>query len=143
VKAYIAAPLFSAPEREQNLTVDTALQDIGLDTYLPQRDSNESLPPGDADLEIRRRIFEDDIAAIHECDLFIIILDGRVPDEGACMELGVAYTLGKPCFGLQTDSRYTERPGSNNLMIELALIDGRPVDSVSKLTGRIVLHLTH
>lgn len=28
---------------------------------------------------------------ILEADIFLFILDGRVPDEGACVELGIAY----------------------------------------------------
>jgi hypothetical protein len=43
--------------------------------------------------------------------VFLFVLDGRVPDEGACVELGVFYTdrllNEKPriIVGLQTDNR--------------------------------------
>lgn len=32
-------------------------------------------------------------------------MDGKVPDEGACVEIGIAYALGKECIGLKTDAR--------------------------------------
>ena len=44
---------------------------------------------------VRRRLFELDVSQVRACDLFICILDGRVPDEGTCVELGMAYILGK------------------------------------------------
>ena len=43
--------------------------------------------------------------------IFLFILDGRVPDEGACVELGIAYAQKyinkkkKILIGLHTDSR--------------------------------------
>jgi len=46
-----------------------------------------------------------------EADIFLFILDGRVPDEGACVELGIAYGQkhllehDKLIIGMQTDSR--------------------------------------
>jgi hypothetical protein len=27
-----------------------------------------------------------------ELDVFLIVVDGRVPDEGACVDLGIAHT---------------------------------------------------
>ena len=46
-----------------------------------------------------------------EADILLFVLDGRVPDEGACIELGIAWgdkTLRNPnkrLIGLLTDSR--------------------------------------
>ena len=37
-----------------------------------------------------------------------MVLDGRVPDEGACVELGIAYAKGKRCYGVKTDTRGVE-----------------------------------
>jgi hypothetical protein len=45
------------------------------------------------------------------CDIFLFVLDGRVPDEGACVELGIAYAQKqirqpeKRLVGLHTDPR--------------------------------------
>lgn len=32
-------------------------------------------------------------------------MDGRGPDEGACVEIGIGYALGKECVGLKSDVR--------------------------------------
>ena len=39
------------------------------------------------------------------CDAILFIFDGRVPDEGACFELGYCYAKGKKCIGYKTDAR--------------------------------------
>ena len=61
----------------------------------------------------RRAMFELDKRKVFGCDVFLFVLDGRVPDEGACVELGLAHAhkelLGtrKLLVGLQTDTRAT------------------------------------
>ena len=61
--------------------------------------------------ERRQAIFSLDRDKVLEADIFLFILDGRVPDEGACVELGIAYgqkhllEQDKLIIGLQTDSR--------------------------------------
>lgn len=46
-----------------------------------------------------------------------MVLDGRVPDEGACVELGIAYANNKRCYGLKSDSRSVELDMDLNPMI--------------------------
>jgi hypothetical protein len=61
--------------------------------------------------ERRRATFELDRERIIACDVFLIVLDGRIPDEGACVELGLAHghRLAAGCarliIGLHTDCR--------------------------------------
>lgn len=139
MKAYIAAPLFCDAEKRFNLALDEAVRAAGLDTYLPQRDAGEAtrlVRQGFDEHEVRSRIFDGDWAAVRACDMFVMLLDGRVPDEGACVELGMAYALGKPCFGVQTDSRRFGGTDSNNLMIDYALTGGT-VDSLPALTASL------
>ena len=45
------------------------------------------------------------------------MLDGRVPDEGACVELGIAYASGKRCYGFKSDARSIELDMDLNPMI--------------------------
>lgn len=47
-------------------------------------------------------------------------MDGRTIDEGACVELGYGYALGKICYGLKTDPR-TMMNGQINPMISECL----------------------
>jgi len=68
----------------------------------------------------RMKIFSDDMAAIRRCDVLLIILNGRSIDEGAAFELGVAWALGKMCFGYKDDFRQLTASGDNP-MIERAL----------------------
>ena len=48
----------------------------------------------------------------------MFVLDGRVPDEGGCVELGMAYAWGKGAIGFKTDNRALDSSGDDNLMIE-------------------------
>ncbi|RAS59418.1 nucleoside 2-deoxyribosyltransferase-like protein [Lentzea atacamensis] len=141
--AYIAAPLFNDAEKAFNLLVDAALREIGLDTWLPQRDGGEAAPlvrQGLNENTVRTRLFEMDCDAIRRCGVFVFVLDGRVPDEGGCVELGMAYARGVPCFGLQTDSRRFGGTDSNNLMIDYALTGGT-ARSIPELAELVRAHL--
>src|SRR5258708_38912093 len=111
---YFAAPLFSQAERLFNEHLVQRLEAQGFRVFLPQRDGVErDKPPYDAmtQEECRKAIFELDKQQIFACDIFLFLLDGRVPDEGACVELGMAYChrelqgSKKLLLGLQTDSR--------------------------------------
>lgn len=119
---YFAAPLFSEAELAFNTQVTAALEEY-VDVYLPQRDGGklvDLIAQGVSRSDAYRSIFERDLEALKECDALVLILDGRSIDEGACFELGVAYTSKKVCVGLQTDPRRLLSVG-NNPMIECAL----------------------
>lgn len=127
MRIYLAAPLFNDAEKNFNLTVDTAVRAAGFDTYLPQRDGGEGIAlvrQGHDEQTVRRQLFASDVTAVRDCDALVFILDGRVPDEGACVELGMAYAWHKPAFGLQTDCRRFGGTDFNNLMIDHALTGG-------------------
>jgi nucleoside 2-deoxyribosyltransferase len=107
-KIYIAAPLFSEAERKYNEHLDKFLSELEFDTFLPQRDGHELselLANGTSKSNAMKKIFERDTGEIKNSDIVVFIMDGRVPDEGACMEIGYAFANGKECIGLKTDSR--------------------------------------
>ena len=94
VLIYLAGPLFSEAERRFNLELTEQLEALGFHVFLPQRDGVErGKPPYDAMTREERRhaTFHLDKSAILDSDVFLFVLDGRVPDEGACVELGIAY----------------------------------------------------
>ena len=134
------SPLFSEAEREFNVKVTKELRKEGFDVFLPQEHS-ESIDIPDTD-EKRRKLltgfFTNDIEAIDGCDILLIVLDGRVPDEGACFELGYAYARGKICVGLKTDSRVSEM-GTDNAMIVGSLGDNvaKDLDSLTTMLKSI------
>jgi nucleoside 2-deoxyribosyltransferase len=130
MQIYIAAPLFSAAERNFNIQLAEALERVGFEVFLPQRDGGEAKNPqySELPLEDRRSImFELDRDQIIGADIFVYVLDGRVPDEGAAVELGIAYmakvagSKAKYLLGLHTDQRSTFRDASLNPMLSTPL----------------------
>ena len=127
---YFAAPLFCQAERAFNLQLTAKLEQRGFVVFLPQRDGivpdrpsfNEML--GD---ERCRAIFALDRDKILEADIFLFVLDGRVPDEGACVELGIAYgqkyliQRDRLLIGLHTDRRAAFLGEELNAMVRGAL----------------------
>ncbi|ELA7883032.1 nucleoside 2-deoxyribosyltransferase [Vibrio parahaemolyticus] len=121
-KLYLASPLFCESELKYNTYLSGMLSDY-FDVFLPQEDNGlafNKIETGYAVETVLRDIFEGDIKAIERCDVLLIVLDGRSIDEGACFELGYAYSKGKLCVGLKTDTRQLMRYG-NNPMITQAL----------------------
>jgi nucleoside 2-deoxyribosyltransferase len=124
VKIYVAGPLFNEMERARNVDVARLLEGLGFEIYLPQEhggvlaDLSSAAAPARA--AARARTFETDLQALRTCDVLVCLLDGRVPDEGTCVELGIAWALGKKCVGFKTDWRVHD-PGGLNLMVEACL----------------------
>ncbi len=124
-RIYIAGPLFSEAEKQYNRHLSKCLEDMGFETFLPQRDGyelSELLASGDSESFVMDKIFKRDISEIQRSDIVVFVMDGRVPDEGACVEIGYAYAMGKECIGLKTDPR-TLMSGIDNPLILGALKD--------------------
>jgi len=138
LKIYIAGPLYSDAEKNYNLKVSALLESLDNSTFLPQRDGflfAELLDKGMASEEAKETIFKKDYDEIKKSDVVVIILDGRVPDEGACVEIGIAYVLGKICIGLKTDSRSLVDGQDNPLII--GTLHGKICRSLEELNTRI------
>ena len=127
---YLAGPLFSEAERRFNLELTERLEALDFRVFLPQRDGVErGKPPYDsmAPEERRHAMFDLDRAMILESDIFLFVLDGRVPDEGACVELGIAYCQKemqgseKLLIGLHTDPRAAFMGARLNPMVSVPL----------------------
>ena len=121
-KLYLAAPLFSESEKQYNRYLKDILQPY-FDVYLPQEDGKllvDLVKNGMNADEAEKIVFCNDVDAIAESDVLLILLDGRAVDEGAAFELGYAYSLGKQCIGLQTDPRRLLLTG-NNPMLKCAM----------------------
>jgi nucleoside 2-deoxyribosyltransferase len=130
VLLYFAGPLFSEAEKRFNQQLTDKIEALGYRVFLPQRDGLErgrslydAMPPN----ERRRLRFAVDKDNVLACDVFLFVLDGRVPDEGACVELGIAYCqkeLRQPTkrlLGLQTDVRVAFPSGALNTMVGVPL----------------------
>lgn len=122
-RIYLAAPLFNARERAFNLELARALEGMGAEVFLPQRDGAllvDMLSAGVPQPIAERRVFLQDTEAMRTADLGIAVLDGAVVDDGVAFEIGFLRALGRPCVGLQTDVRRA-LPSGNNPMISQAL----------------------
>ncbi len=117
-KLYIAGPLFSEAEKVYNRDLSDRMS-RWFEVYLPQRDGLlfvELIASGKSIGNAGEEVFASDTSAISNCDYFLILLDGRTVDEGACFELGFAFANEKKCIGMQTDPRRL-LPIGNNPMI--------------------------
>lgn len=105
MKIYLAAPLFTEPERAANADLCVELEEAGHQVFLPQRDGLLlSEQP-----ESAREIFQADVAEVSAAGCLVAVLDGAVPDEGVLVEIGVAIGKGVPIVGYTTDSRAGKR----------------------------------
>jgi len=132
---YFAGPLFNQAERAFNLELTTTLEAHGCTVFLPQRDGlgkddfnpTSMLGTGMPEEEVTERIFTTDRDKLLEADVLLFVLDGRIPDEGACVELGIAYgqkyllQKSKLLVGLHTDWRWAFQWAQRNAIIDGAL----------------------
>jgi len=127
---YFAGPLFCQAEKTFNLKLTEKLEGMGFSVFLPQRDGIGPDKPLHVSLtgEDRvKKIFDTDRKKILQADIFLLVLDGRVPDEGACVELGIAYeqrcltNKDKLLVGLKTDWRVFSSDFKINAMVLGAL----------------------
>ncbi len=130
MKIYFAGPLFNKAEKQFNQELTEKLESNGFFVFLPQRDGVETnKPPFDTmePDERRKAMFELDRKEIFNADIFLIVLDGRIPDEGACVELGIAFSQRylekkeKILIGLHTDSRAAFIGSKLNPMVKVPL----------------------
>ena len=132
-KVYFAGPMFNQAEKDFNLEITKVLEEFGYQVFLPQRDGIEAaLLEGKTEEELIRMIFDLDAGEVRKDnqgndvrpsqDIVFMNLDGRVPDDGACVELGIAYACGKRCYGFKTDTRTIERNMELNPMISGCMI---------------------
>jgi nucleoside 2-deoxyribosyltransferase len=124
---YFAAPLFNQAELDFNNRLTQILEQSGFTVFLPQREGLElkarPMPPQ----QWEKAIFELDRDWVFKADILLFLLDGRVPDEGAALELGLAYAqkhlLGqkKRLVGFSTDRRVFSEGHKLNAMLAGAL----------------------
>lgn len=108
---YFAAPLFCQAELEFNLRLTKEIEALDFDVFLPQRDGDTGEFGQLTTEERAQAIFGMDFERIESTEVFLYILDGRIPDEGAAVALGLAYSHKKHVdnkkilLGLHTDKR--------------------------------------
>lgn len=147
-RVYYAASLFNEAEREYNRKVVAMIHKLGYSTWFPQEDAGlltDFIEKDGMSLdEARNHIFDLNIQEVKAADLVVFCLDGRVPDEGACIEAGIAWALNKRVIALKTDFRSGE-PGGNNIMIDGIVAEvAESIDELRDLLDRdnLIVDLT-
>ena len=145
MKIYYAAPLFNDMELNKNERMKRQLKNKRYFVYLPQDEAGLAYEKIDDNnkMQINKKIFESDVKCIKKSDLLIFDLNGRVPDEGGCVELGMAYAWGIKCIGFKTDTRALDYTGDDNLMIEgcMNFKIARNLEELEKMLKEIVIEI--
>ena len=119
---YFAAPLFSPNELSFNARLAGKIEGLGYDVFLPQRDGYEGTAATEGFEAWSEAIFERDKNAVLASDVLLCILDGRVPDEGMAVELGLGYAdriyhnAHRKLIGFSTDQRIFSAAGINAML---------------------------
>ena len=122
-RVYLASPMFSQAEKDYNLKIAHLLEEYGYEVFLPQRDGLEAAFLKDkSEQELAELIFNLDYQEVLKADIIFMNIDGRVPDEGANVELGMGYAVGKRCYGFKTDTRSIQHVLDVNPMITGCMI---------------------
>lgn len=137
-KIYCAGPLFNPKEREEMAQIASVIEAAGYSLFLPQRDGLEfaelfpcfierGVPAQEAKDILNRAIFSLDVFQVASSDGLLLNMNGRVPDEGAMVEAGIAWAHNKVVVIFHSDSRSLMEGNCNPLV--LGLSDFRSVNT--------------
>ncbi len=144
---YCSGPLFCPEEIAGMAAIAKVLEDAGFTTFLPQRDGIERYvtrfinTPLNIDIlgsrkNMDKAIFALDVYQIvKRCDCLVLNMNGRVPDEGAVAEAGIAFAAGKPVVIYKNDVRTIFKGGDNSMITGLTAYP--TVRNLKKLPGVI------
>jgi len=128
IRVYCSGPLFNEKEREEMQEIASALEKEGFETFLPHRDGLEFTPLAHilmnmgvdetkATLLWDKAIFALDAYQVTTgCQVVVVNLNGRVPDEGAVAEAAMAWAAGRIVVGIKDDLRSLVM-GRDNAMV--------------------------
>jgi nucleoside 2-deoxyribosyltransferase len=147
---YCSGPLFCPEEIGGMTAIANALEAAGYATFVPHRDGLEYYTMGSVNLPVKlsnipaniisRLIFALDLYQIVErCDGFVMNFNGRVPDEGAVAEAGIAYASGLPMIIYKNDVRSKFNGVDNGMVTCLshAPLVSR-IDKIPAVLGKIM-----
>jgi nucleoside 2-deoxyribosyltransferase len=141
-KIYCAGPLFNKKEQDEMQEIANALEKAGFSVFLPHRDGFEfSKLIGDfkemgcseekANKILSKAIFALDIFEVLDSEGIVLNINGRVPDEGAIVEAGIAWNAGKTVVIYKTDTR-TLINGTDNPLL-LGLGNFKTINSIDEI----------
>ena len=120
---YLASPYGFSEQQKRLLLPELvrALEDLGLEAWEPFQRNNQVdfTQPGWA-----HEVGQADKNDVEQADAIFAVVNGCPPDEGVCIELGMAIALGKPTFLFRDDFRRTT--DSEEYPLNLMLFTGIP-----------------
>lgn len=130
-KIYCAGPLFNRKEQEEMTEIASSLENAGFNVFLPQRDGLElaklskafpktKIKQREMEVILSKAIFSLDVFQVLDSDGLVLNLNGRVPDEGAMVEAGIAWANNKKIVLFKSDSRTMINGADNPLVIGLS-----------------------
>jgi len=111
--------------------IASVLQDAGYSVFLPQRDGLEfarlfplflerGVPASDAQSILNMAIFSLDVFQVVNSSGLLLNMNGRVPDEGAMVEAGIAWANNRVVVVFRSDSRSLIEGNCNPLVLGLS-----------------------
>lgn len=142
---YLASPFgFSTSAKRYVLPlVAEAIRSTGATVYEPfSTNKQNGLGPHNNEAN---KLWAFDIAyadrdAVRKADAIFAVINGMPPDEGVCVELGIAIALGKPTFLFRDDFR--KCADSNLLDCNLMMYSGLPKKSWQTFVYRSIDEIT-
>lgn len=130
-KIYCAGPLFNPKEREEMATIASVLTRSGYSVFLPQKDGlkfaellpaliEKNIETENATKMLNMAIFSLDVFEVMNSDGLILNMNGRVPDEGAMVEAGIAWSHNKTIVIFKNDDRSLIQGNCNPLVMGLS-----------------------
>ena len=115
-KIYCAGPLFNPVERNEMRFIADTLKNADFSVFLPQEDGLEfarlfpaflsrGFKQNEAQQILNHAIFSLDVYEVLASDGLVLNMNGRVPDEGAMVEAGIAWANDKPIVIFNSDDR--------------------------------------
>lgn len=157
-KIYCAGPLFNPKEQEEMDSIADVLENAGFSVFLPQRDGLElsqllpiliekDISEERASVVLNQAIFSLDVFEVLDSDGLVLNINGRVPDEGAMVEAGIAFANEKEIVIFKSDDRSLIQGNCNPLVMGLAdfefvnVYDKIPVAFKEKFLNRRIVPL--
>ena len=147
---YLSGPMFSVADQWQQAGIATALENVGIQTYLPQRDgievgslmariNQESLPAVEALMQfVLQIVFSmDEFQLLSRCKALVLNMDGRVPDEGSVSETAAAFAAGQPIVIYKT-TPISMLGGLDNPMISGLAMNWAKVNDVAAIPNAVI-----
>ena len=94
---YLAAPLWTAEQKERITSLAEVLRREGYSVFVPMEheiDNAWDMPQH----EWSKKVFDTDIEAIHNSAAVVAIYNGLYSDSGTAFEIGYAHALGKDIY---------------------------------------------